>query len=200
MRAVMETYKRLGIAPTSGEGSWLFDDEGNRYLDFIAGIATNSLGHGHPALVEAIKEQAERLIHCSNLYEIPIQAEVARMLTRATDFDRVFFCNSGTESVEAAIKLARRHAHEEHGPEKHEILTFSGSFHGRTYGGLTATAQPAMQEGFGPMVGGFAHAPFGDLDAAEELVGPQTAAVLVEPIQGESGVRMPPSATSTRRS
>jgi acetylornithine/N-succinyldiaminopimelate aminotransferase len=192
MRAVMETYKRLGIAPTSGEGSWLFDDEGNRYLDFIAGIATNSLGHGHPALVEAIKEQAERLIHCSNLYEIPIQAEVARMLTRATDFERVFFCNSGTESVEAAIKLARRHAHKEHGPEKYEILTFSGSFHGRTYGGLTATAQPAMQEGFGPMVGGFAHAPFGDLDAAEELVGPQTAAVLVEPIQGESGVRMPP--------
>ena len=192
MKAVMETYKRLGIAPTSGEGSWLFDDAGNRYLDFIAGIATNSLGHGHPALVEAIKGQAEQLIHCSNLYEIPIQAEVARMLTRATDFDRVFFCNSGTESVEAAIKLARRHAHEEHGPEKHEILTFSGSFHGRTYGGLTATAQPAMQEGFGPMVGGFVHAPFGDLDAARELVGPQTAAVLVEPIQGESGVRLPP--------
>ncbi len=192
MKAVMETYKRLGIAPTSGEGSWLFDDEGNRYLDFIAGIATNSLGHGHPALVEAIKEQAEQLIHCSNLYEIPIQAEVAQMLTRATDFDRVFFCNSGTESVEAAIKLARRHAHKEHGPEKHEILTFSSSFHGRTYGGLTATAQPAMQEGFGPMVGGFVHAPFGDLDAAKELVGPQTAAVLVEPIQGESGVRVPP--------
>ena len=192
MKAVMETYKRLGIAPTSGEGSWLFDDAGNRYLDFIAGIATNSLGHGHPALVEAIKGQAEQLIHCSNLYEIPIQAEVAQMLTQATDFDRVFFCNSGTESVEAAIKLARRHAHKEHGPEKHEILTFSGSFHGRTYGGLTATAQPAMQEGFGPMVGGFVHAPFGDLDAARELVGPQTAAVLVEPIQGESGVRLPP--------
>ena len=192
MKAVMETYKRLGIAPTSGEGSWLFDDAGNRYLDFIAGIATNSLGHGHPALVEAIKGQAEQLIHCSNLYEIPIQAEVAQMLTQATDFDRVFFCNSGTESVEAAIKLARRHAHKEHGPEKHEILTFSSSFHGRTYGGLTATAQPAMQEGFGPMVGGFVHAPFGDLDAARELVGPQTAAVLVEPIQGESGVRLPP--------
>jgi acetylornithine/N-succinyldiaminopimelate aminotransferase len=192
MRAVMETYKRLGIAPTSGKGSWLFDDEGNRYLDFIAGIATNSLGHGHPALVEAIKEQAEKLIHCSNLYEIPIQAEVAQVLTQATDFDRVFFCNSGTESVEAAIKLARRHAQKEHGSGKHEILTFSSSFHGRTYGGLSATAQPTMQEGFGPMVGGFVHAPFGDLEAAKELVGPQTAAVLVEPVQGESGVRVPP--------
>ncbi len=99
MHAVMETYKRLGIAPTSGRGSWLFDDDGNRYLDFIGGIATNSLGHGHPALVGAIKEQADKLIHCSNLYEIPIQAEAAAQLTNATDFDRVFFCNSGTESV-----------------------------------------------------------------------------------------------------
>ncbi|MCD6053718.1 MAG: acetylornithine aminotransferase, partial [Rubrobacteraceae bacterium] len=105
MQAVMETYKRLGIAPTGGEGSWLFDSEGNRYLDFIGGIATNSLGHGHPALVGAIQEQAGKLIHCSNLYEIPIQAEVAEMLSSATDFDRVFFCNSGAESVEAAIKL-----------------------------------------------------------------------------------------------
>jgi acetylornithine/N-succinyldiaminopimelate aminotransferase len=192
VRAVMETYKRLGIAPTSGKGSWLFDDEGNRYLDFIAGIATNSLGHGHPALVEAIKEQAEILIHCSNLYEIPIQAEVAQMLTQATDFDKVFFCNSGTESVEAAIKLARKHAHTNYGLEKYEILSFSKSFHGRTYGGLSATGQPALQEGFAPMLGGFVHAPFGDLEAAKDLVGPQTAAVIVEPIQGESGVRVPP--------
>jgi acetylornithine/N-succinyldiaminopimelate aminotransferase len=192
VKAVMETYKRLGVAPTSGRGSWLFDDEGNRYLDFIAGIATNSLGHGHPALVQAIQEQAERLIHCSNLYEIPIQAEVANLLTSATDFDKVFFCNSGTESVEAAIKLARKHAHTEHGPEKSEVLSFSRSFHGRTYGGLSATGQPAMQEGFGPMVGGFVHAPFGDLEAAKELVGPQTAAILVEPIQGEGGVHVPP--------
>ena len=191
MQAVMETYKRLGIAPTSGQGSWLFDDEGNRYLDFIAGIATNSLGHGHPALVEAIKEQAEKLIHCSNLYEVPIQAEVAEMLTGATDFDRVFFCNSGTESVEAAIKLARKRALTKYGPGKHEILSFSRSFHGRTYGGLSATAQPSLQEGFGPMLDGFVHAPFGDLGAAKELVGPQTAAILVEPIQGEGGVNVP---------
>jgi len=188
----METYKRLGIAPTSGRGSWLFDDEGNRYLDFIAGIATNSLGHGHPALVQAIQEQAGKLIHCSNLYEIPIQTEVAGLLTGATDFDRVFFCNSGTESVEAAIKLSRKHAHTTYGSEKHEILTFSRSFHGRTYGGLSATGQPALQEGFGPMLHGFVHAPFGDLEAAKELVGPQTAAILVEPIQGESGVHVPP--------
>ena len=191
MKAVMETYKRLRIAPTSGRGSWLFDDEGNRYLDFIAGIATNSLGHGHPVLVEALKEQAEKLIHCSNLYEIPIQAEVAGLLTASTDFDKVFFCNSGTESVEAAIKLARKHAHTDHGPEKSEILSFSKSFHGRTYGGLSATGQPAMREGFGPMVGGIAHAPYGDLEATTEMIGPQTAAVLVEPIQGEGGVNVP---------
>jgi predicted acetylornithine/succinylornithine family transaminase len=188
----METYKRLGIAPTHGKGSWLFDDEGNRYLDFIAGIATNSLGHAHPVLVTAIQEQAEKLIHCSNLYEVPLQAEVAKMLTDATDFDRVFFCNSGTESVEAAIKLSRKHAHTNYGPHKHEILTFSKSFHGRTYGGLTATAQPALQNGFGPMLPGMVHAPFGDLEAARELVGPQTAAILVEPIQGEGGVNEAP--------
>jgi predicted acetylornithine/succinylornithine family transaminase len=192
MQAVMETYKRLGISPTSGKGSWLFDEVGNRYLDFISGIATNSLGHGHPALVEAIQSQAEKLIHCSNLYEIPIQAEVAGMLTDATDFDRVFFCNSGTESVEAAIKLSRKYAHTTHGPHKHEILTFSGSFHGRTYGGLSATAQPALKNGFGPMPEGFVHAPFGDLEAAGQLSGPQTAAILVEPIQGEGGVNVAP--------
>jgi acetylornithine/N-succinyldiaminopimelate aminotransferase len=192
VKAVMETYKRLGIAPTSGRGSWLFDDEGNRYLDFIAGIATNSLGHGHPALVKAIQEQAEKLIHCSNLYEIPIQAEVAERLIEATDFDRVFFCNSGTESVEAAIKLVRKYASENFGPGRYEILTFSRSFHGRTYGGLSATAQPALQEGFGPMLHGFVYAPFGNLEAAKKLVGPQTAAILVEPIQGEGGVNVAP--------
>ncbi len=192
MQAVMETYKRLEIAPTGGEGSWLFDEEGNRYLDFIGGIATNSLGHGHPALVEAIREQAGKLIHCSNLYEIPLQAEVAGMLADATDFDRVFFCNSGTESVEAAIKLARKHAHETFGPQKYEVLTFSKSFHGRTYGGLTATGQPALQDGFGPMLPGVVHAPFGDLEAARTMVGPQTAAILVEPIQGEGGINVAP--------
>ena len=192
MQAVMETYKRLKIAPTGGEGSWLFDDEGNRYLDFIGGIATNSLGHGHPALVEAIKEQAGKLIHCSNLYEIPLQAEVARMLAEATDFDRVFFCNSGTESVEAAIKLARKHAYDTYGPQKHEVLTFSRSFHGRTYGGLTATGQPALQDGFGPMLPGVVHAPFGDLEATRTMAGPQTAAIIVEPIQGEGGINVAP--------
>jgi acetylornithine/N-succinyldiaminopimelate aminotransferase len=192
VKAVMETYKRLGIAPTSGRGSWLFDERGNRYLDFIAGIATNSLGHGHPALVDAIKEQAEKLIHCSNLYEVPIQAEVAELLIEATDFERVFFCNSGTESVEAAIKLARKYASENFGPGKREILTFSRSFHGRTYGSLSATAQPALHEGFGPMLEGFVHAPFGELEAARKLVGPRTAAVVVEPIQGEGGVNVAP--------
>ena len=188
MKAVMETYKRMNIAPTKGKGSWLFDENGDRYLDFIAGIATNSLGHAHPALVKAIQEQAAELIHCSNLYEIPLQAEVAEMLTASTDFDRVFFCNSGTEAVETAIKLARKHAYNEYGPEKSEVLAFTKSFHGRTYGGLTATAQTSYHEGFGPMLPGFAYAPFGDLESAREMVGPQTAAVLVEPIQGEGGI------------
>jgi acetylornithine/N-succinyldiaminopimelate aminotransferase len=192
MKAVMETYKRMNIAPTSGKGSWLFDEEGNQYLDFIAGIATNSLGHGHPALVKAIQEQAETLIHCSNLYEMPLQAEVAEMLAEATDFDEVFFCNSGTEAVEAAIKLARKHAYESAGPEKHEVLAFTKSFHGRTYGSLSATAQGTYQEAFGPMVPGFVYAPFGDLACAKEAIGPQTAAVLVEPIQGEGGINEAP--------
>jgi acetylornithine/N-succinyldiaminopimelate aminotransferase len=192
MKAVMETYKRMKIAPTKGRGSWLFDENGDRYLDFIAGIATNTLGHSHPALVEAIQKQAGELIHCSNLYEIPLQAEVAEMLTEATDFDKVFFCNSGTEAVEAAIKLARKHAYDEHGPEKNEILTFTKSFHGRTYGSLSATGQATYQEAFGPMVPGFVYAPYGDLEAAKALVGPQTAAILVEPIQGEGGINETP--------
>ncbi|MDQ3912924.1 MAG: aspartate aminotransferase family protein [Actinomycetota bacterium] len=192
MKAVMETYKRMNIAPTKGRGSWLFDEEGNRYLDFIAGIATNALGHAHPALVNAVQEQAAELIHCSNLYEIPLQAEVAEMLTEATDFDKVFFCNSGTEAVEAAIKLARKHAYETRGRDKYEVLAFSKSFHGRTYGSLSATGQATYQEAFGPMVPGFAYSPFGDLEAAEEAIGPQTAAVLVEPIQGEGGVNTAP--------
>jgi acetylornithine/N-succinyldiaminopimelate aminotransferase len=192
MKSVMETYKRTNLAPVRGHGSWLLDERGERYLDFVAGIATNTLGHGHPALVEAIKDQVEKLVHCSNLYEVPLQAEVAEMLTSSTDFDRVFFCNSGAEAVEAAIKLARKHAQESGGPEKHEILTFTKSFHGRTYGGLTATAQTAYHQGFGPMLPGFAYAPFGDLEAAGEMVGPNTAAILVEPIQGEGGVNPAP--------
>jgi acetylornithine/N-succinyldiaminopimelate aminotransferase len=192
MKSVMETYKRMQVAPTKGEGSWLFDEEGNRYLDFIAGIATNSLGHSHPALVEAIREQAGELIHCSNLYEIPLQAEVAGMLTAATDFDKVFFCNSGTEAVEASIKLARKHAYETYGPEKNEILAFTKSFHGRTYGSLSATGQATYQEAFGPLLPGFSYAPYGDIGAAKETVGPQTAAILVEPIQGEGGINVAP--------
>ncbi|HZC19394.1 MAG TPA: acetylornithine transaminase, partial [Rubrobacteraceae bacterium] len=192
INSVMETYKRMEITPVGGKGSWLFDEEGNRYLDFIAGIATNSLGHGHPALVEAIREQAGELIHCSNLYEIPLQAEVAETLCEATGFDKVFFCNSGTEAVEAAIKLARKHAHETYGLTKYEVLAFTKSFHGRTYGSLSATGQATYQEAFGPMVPGFAYAPFGDLEAVKDTIGPQTAAVLVEPIQGEGGINDAP--------
>jgi acetylornithine/N-succinyldiaminopimelate aminotransferase len=192
MKSVMETHKRTDLAPVRGQGSWLLDERGERYLDFVAGIATNTLGHGHPALVGAIKDQAEKLVHCSNLYEVPLQAEVADILTSSTDFDRVFFCNSGAEAVEAAITLARKHAQESGGPEKHEILTFTKSFHGRTYGGLTATAQINYHQGFGPMLPGFAYAPFGDLEAAREMVDSKTAAILIEPIQGEGGVNPSP--------
>ncbi|AHY47583.1 argD: transaminase, acetylornithine/succinylornithine family [Rubrobacter radiotolerans] len=192
MKNVMETYKRLPVRPVEGKGSWLVEADGTRYLDFIAGIATNSLGHAHPKLVEAVQEQAAKLMHCSNLYEVPLQAEIATMLSEATGFDKVFFCNSGAESVEAAIKLARKRAYLKSGESKHEILTFSKSFHGRTYGGLTATAQPALREGFGPMPEGFVYAEFGNLQGAQEKVGPQTAAILVEPVQGEGGINVAP--------
>lgn len=180
-------YARFPVAFTHGEGRYLWDENGRRYLDFFSGLGVSCLGHGHPALLEAITEQAGKLLHTSNLYSHAAGAELARRLCELSFADRVFLCNSGTEAIEAAIKMARRAK-----PDRHEIVTAFGSFHGRTMGSLAATGQPALHEGFGPMPTGFVHVEYGDPSAIAEAVTPGTAAVLVEPILGESGVVLPP--------
>ncbi|MBC8293502.1 MAG: acetylornithine transaminase [Proteobacteria bacterium] len=180
-------YARFPVAFTHGEGRYLWDEDGRRYLDFFSGLGVSCLGHGHPALLEAITEQAGKLLHTSNLYSHAPGAELARRLCELSFADRVFLCNSGTEAIEAAIKMARRAK-----PDRHEIVTAFGSFHGRTMGSLAATGQPALREGFGPMPPGFVHVEYGDPAAVAAAVNPGTAAVLVEPILGESGVVLPP--------
>ncbi len=184
----MNTYSRVPITLVEGEGAVVYDDEGNEYVDLVAGIAVNVLGHAHPAVVKAIKEQASKLIHCSNLYYNEPQAEAARLLaeTAPGDLNRVFFCNSGTESVECAIKLARKHT------GKTKFIAFEGGFHGRTMGSLSATWKPEFREPFEPLVPGFEHVPYGDLDAVEEKMDDDVAGVIVEPVQGEAGVILPP--------
>ncbi len=171
-----------------GEGARVWDDEGNEYIDLVAGIAVNVLGHCHPTVVEAVKEQAERLIHCSNLYYNEPQAEAAKLLAEVApkDLNRVFFCNSGAESVECAIKLARKFT------ERTKFIAFEGGFHGRTMGALSATWKPEFREPFEPLVPEFEHVPYGDVDAVERSIDDDTAAVIVEPVQGEAGVRIPP--------
>ena len=191
--ALFDTFARAPLAFERGEGSWLFTTEGDRYLDFAAGIAVNSLGHCHPHLVAALKEQADRLWHVSNLYEIPEQRRLAERLAAATFADKVFFTNSGAEALEAAIKTARRYHHAKGQPERYRILTFEGAFHGRTLATIAAGGQPKYLEGFGPKVQGFDQVPFGDLDAAKAAIGPETAAILIEPLQGEGGIRVPPA-------
>jgi acetylornithine/N-succinyldiaminopimelate aminotransferase len=185
-RYTARNYARYPVAFVSGRGSRLFDEKGKAYLDFFAGLAVSSLGHGHPGLARAIAEQAGTLIHTSNLYYNEPAARLAERLVRRTFADRVFFCNSGTEANEAAIKMARRSD-----PRRHEIVSAYRSFHGRTLGALAATGQPDLQEGFGPMPGGFVHVPYDDVAATREAVGNRTAAVLVEPIIGEGGVLVP---------
>jgi acetylornithine/N-succinyldiaminopimelate aminotransferase len=187
-RYLFQNYRRLPVAFDHGQGAWLWDLEGRPYLDFIGGIATSSLGHGHPALVRAVSEQVARYVHVSNLYLIPEQARAAELLAAASGLDRAFFCNSGAEANEAAIKLARRRAHDLRGPGEYEIVVAYGGFHGRTLGALAATGNPAYHVGFGPLPGGFRFVPYNDPDAAAAAVGPDTCAVLVEPIQGEGGV------------
>jgi len=187
-RCVMHTYGRIPLAPVRGAGARLWDAEGREYLDFVAGIAVCSLGHCHPAVVQAVCEQAGRLMHVSNLYYIEPQAELAALLVENSCGDRVFFCNSGAEANEAAIKLARKYGKLHGGAEKIEIVTALKSFHGRTLAAITATGQPRYQKGFEPLPGGFKYVPFNDLAAMEEAVGPQTCAVLLEPVQGEGGV------------
>ncbi|HOB91605.1 MAG: acetylornithine transaminase [Bacillota bacterium] len=185
---VMNTYSRIPIAPLKGVGARLTDAAGNEYLDFVAGIAVNSTGHCHPKVVEAICRQASELLHVSNLYHIRAQAELARVLVENSGLDKVFFCNSGAEANEAAIKLARRYSRVAGRADAYEIITAVGSFHGRTMGALAATGQTKYHEGFEPLVPGFSYVPFNDLSALEAEVSDKTCAIMLELIQGEGGV------------
>lgn len=185
---LMQTYSRQPISIARGRGAKVYDLEGREYIDFVGGIAVNVLGHGHPDLVQAIQRQAAQLIHTSNLYYTEPQVRLARLLVDHSFADRVFFCNSGAEANEAAIKLARRYGHERHGANRFEVITMKNSFHGRTLGMLTATGQDKVQKGFEPLMPGFAYAPFNDFSALEAMVNDQTAAIMLEPIQAEGGV------------
>ncbi|MGO0123177.1 acetylornithine transaminase [Desulfothermobacter acidiphilus] len=186
---LMPTYARLPVLLVRGEGVRVWDEEGREYLDFLAGIAVNSLGHCHPRLVAAVTEQAQQLWHCSNLFYTIPQVELAQRLTRLTPYQRVFFCNSGAEAVEGALKLARKHARKQSGREdKYEVVAARNSFHGRTYGALTATGQPRYHQGFEPLLPGFHYIAYNDPGELERAVGEKTAAILLEPIQGEGGV------------
>ncbi len=187
---LMQTYVRQPISIVRGRGAKVYDMEGREYIDFVGGIAVNILGHGHPDLVQAIQRQAAQLIHVSNLYYTEPQVRLAHMLVEHSFADRVFFCNSGAEANEAAIKLARRYGHEKHGPGRFEIITMKNSFHGRTMATLTATGQKKVQKGFEPLMPGFVYAPFNDFAAIESLVTESTAAIMLEPIQGEGGVHV----------
>lgn len=186
------TYARANIAVDRGEGAWLIDARGERYLDFGAGIAVNALGHAHPHLVQALKAQAEKLWHTSNLYEIPEQTRFAQRLVDATFADKVFFANSGAEALECAIKTARRYHYAKGDAGRIDIITFEGAFHGRTLATIAAGGQAKYMEGFGPKAPGFVQVPFGDHDALKAAIGSTTAAILVEPLQGEGGIRPVP--------
>ncbi len=187
--ALYETFARAPLAFERGEGSWLVTGDGERYLDFAGGIAVNSLGHGHPHLVAALTEQAAKLWHVSNLYEIPGQRRLGERLVEATFADKVFFTNSGAEALECAIKTARRYHYVNGNAERFRTITFEGAFHGRTLATIAAGGQAKYIEGFGPKVEGFDQVPFGDEAAVEKAIGPETAAILVEPVQGEGGIR-----------
>ncbi len=190
-RYVMNTYKRQPIALVRGEGCKVWDADGTQYLDFVAGLAVCNLGHCPKRVVAAIQEQASRLLHVSNLYHIPWQAELARIIVEHSCGDKVFFCNSGAEANEGAIKLARRYEKVVRKGTRYEILTMYNSFHGRTLATLTATGQEKVKSGFDPLVPGFKHVPFNDITALEQAIGPETCAVMLEPIQGEGGVICP---------
>ena len=187
-RRYVPNYAPAEVILDRGEGARVWDTDGNEYVDLGAGISVTSLGHGDPELAQALIDQAGRLWHTSNLYFVEPAVRLAEELCEASFADRVFFCNSGAEANEAAIKLARKHASLRHGPEKREIVTFHGGFHGRTLATVTATAQPKHQEGFGPLPGGFRYCGYNDPAALDEAIGDHTCAVLVEPIQGEGGV------------
>ena len=186
---LMPTYARAPLGFERGEGSWLIATDGRRFLDFGAGIAVCALGHAHPQLVAALEGQARRLWHVSNLYEIPEQTRLAARLCAATFADRAFFTNSGTEATELAVKMARRYFHDRGEGHRHRILAFEGSFHGRSTAAIAAAGSEKMCAGFGPLMPGFDHVPWGDHDALESAIGPETAAILIEPVQGEGGIR-----------
>ncbi len=185
---VVPNYVRYPVTLVRGEGSWVWDSQGRRYLDLFPGWGCNLLGHCPPRVVQAVQEQVARLIHVPNTWYIEPQGRWAQMLSERSFGGQAFFCNSGAEANEAALKLVRLHC----GPDRYKVITFQGGFHGRTLATTTATAQPKYHEGLGPLLAGFAYAPFGDADAVESLVDDQTAAILVEPVQGEGGVRIPP--------
>jgi acetylornithine/N-succinyldiaminopimelate aminotransferase len=187
--ALYETFARAPLTFERGEGSWLITESGERYLDFAAGIAVNSLGHCHPHLVAALTEQAGKLWHVSNLYQIPGQSRLGARLAEASFADRVFFTNSGAEALECAIKTARRYHYVNGRPERFRTITFEGAFHGRTLATIAAGGQQKYLDGFGPKVDGFDQVPFGDIEAVEAAIGPETAAILLEPVQGEGGIR-----------
>ncbi len=187
-RYVVPNYRRYGVSLARGEGSYVWDAEGNRYLDFFPGWGCNLLGHCPAAVVKAVQEQVATLIHVPNTWYTEAQGRWAKLLSERSFGGQAFFCNSGTEANEAAIKLVRLHA-----PKgRYKIITFEGGFHGRTLGATAATAQPKYHEGLGPLMAGFVYAPFGDLDAVARLVDDETAAIMIEPIQGEGGVNLPP--------
>jgi acetylornithine aminotransferase len=187
---LMQTYTRQPISIVRGRGAKVYDMEGREYLDFVGGIAVNLLGHGHPDLVQAIQQQAAQLIHVSNLYYTEPQVTLAQILVEHSFADRVFFCNSGAEANEAAIKLARRYAHMKYGESRFEIITMKNSFHGRTLAMITATGQDKVQKGFEPLMPGFSYAPFNDMAAIEALASERTAGIMLEPVQGEGGVHV----------
>jgi acetylornithine/N-succinyldiaminopimelate aminotransferase len=190
----MGVYSRTPLAFERGEGARLYTTDGDAYLDCMAGIAVNALGHANPILVKALKDQAEKLWHVSNIFTIPGQERLAKALTDATFADEVFFTNSGSEAIECAIKTARKYHWSKGQPERIDIIGFEGSFHGRTLGAINASGNANYLEGFGPLLPGFVHAKFGDLDALKALVGPTTAAIILEPVQGEGGARSWPDA------
>jgi acetylornithine/N-succinyldiaminopimelate aminotransferase len=187
---LLPTYARVDLAFERGEGVWLTSTTGERYLDFTSGVAVNVLGHAHPRLVAALEQQAHKVWHVSNLYQIPEAERVAARLCEASFADVVFFCNSGAEAMECSIKMARKYHAVSGAPERYRIITFEGAFHGRTLATLAAGGQKKYLEGFGPVVEGFDQVPFCDLEATKRAIGPETAAILIEPIMGEGGVRV----------
>jgi predicted acetylornithine/succinylornithine family transaminase len=189
---VMNTYNRLPVALVKGKGNYVWDAEGKKYLDFFSGLAVTNLGHSHPQVLYAISRQARKLLHVSNLFPIDRQAELAELLVKNSFGDKVFFCNSGAEANEAAVKLARKYAKKKFGLEKYEVITMTNSFHGRTLAMITATGQTKYQKGFEPLVPGFRYAEFGSIDSLKKVITPATCAVMVEPVQGEGGVRLAP--------